>query len=94
MSERPQGANGLSIAGFILSLVLFLVPLGSIWLTVVLVIVAFAMCIIGRSQCVQEGRSTGLATAGIVLVSLDVVLGIVLYAILGSTVSALFSMLN
>ena len=71
--EYQKGANGLSIAGFVVSLVsLFILALYGITGTIGLVLSA-----VGRSQAVNEGRKTGLATAGIVLGIISIMGGIV-----------------
>lgn len=55
-------SNGLSIAGFVTSLVgLFL----SFW--GIVNIVGLILSAVGRSKASQEGDATGMATAGIVL---------------------------
>lgn len=65
-------ANGLSIAGFVISLVsCFLVALYGIAGLVGLILSA-----VGRSQAVREGGKTGLATAGIVLGIISVACGL------------------
>lgn len=71
--ESQKGANGLSIAGFVVSLVsLFILALYGITGTIGLILSA-----VGRSQAVSEGRKTGLATAGIVLGIISIIGGIV-----------------
>lgn len=70
--ESQKGANGLSIAGFVVSLVsLFILGLYGITGTIGLV-----LSVVGRSQAVSEGRKTGLATAGIVLGIISIMGGI------------------
>lgn len=54
--------NGLSIAGFVVSCCSMLIGLYGITGLVGLILSA-----VGRSQAVQNGNKTGLATAGIVL---------------------------
>lgn len=71
--EPQKGANGLSIAGFVVSLVsLFMLSLYGISGTIGLILSA-----VGRSQAVREGRKTGLATAGIILGIIGIMGGIV-----------------
>lgn len=73
LSEPQKGANGLSIAGFVVSLVsLFILAMYGITGTVGLILSA-----VGRSQAVSEERKTGLATAGIVLGIISIMGGIV-----------------
>ena len=64
-------ANGLSIAGFVVSLVACFVSLYGISGLVGLILSA-----VGRSQAVREGGKTGLATAGIVLGIISIVCGL------------------
>ena len=64
MSEnnKSNASNGLSIAGFIVSIAsLFLGLFG------ITGVVGVTLSAVGRSQAVKEGGKTGLATAGIVL---------------------------
>lgn len=58
-----EKSNGLSIAGFIVSLVTCFI-FGFYGLTG---IVGITLSAIGRKQAVENGQKTGLATAGIVL---------------------------
>ena len=72
LSHMEGKANGLSIAGFVVSLVsLFLVALYGIAGLVGLILSA-----VGRSQAVHEGGKTGLATAGIVMGIISIVCGL------------------
>ena len=72
LSHMEGKANGLSIAGFVVSLVsLFLVALYGIAGLVGLILSA-----VGRSQAVREGGKTGPATAGIVLGIIRIVCGL------------------
>ena len=64
MSENrnTNSSNGLSIAGFIVSIAsLFLGLFGITGL------VGVVLSAVGRSQAVKEGGKTGLATAGIII---------------------------
>lgn len=64
MSEnnKSNSSNGLSIAGFIVSIAsLFLGLFG------ITGVVGVTLSAVGRSQAVKEGGKTGLATAGIIL---------------------------
>ncbi len=64
MSENNKSgsSNGLSIAGFIVSIAsLFLGFFG------ITGVVGITLSAVGRSQAVREGGKTGLATAGIIL---------------------------
>lgn len=64
MSENNKSgtSNGLSIAGFIVSIAsLFLGLFG------ITGVVGVTLSAVGRSQAVKEGGKTGLATAGIIL---------------------------
>ena len=64
-------ANGLSIAGFVISLVGAFVALYGIT-----GLVGLTLSAVGRSQAVREGGKTGLATAGIVLGIISVACGL------------------
>ncbi len=64
MSEtnKSGSSNGLSIAGFIVSIAsLFLGLFG------ITGVIGVALSAVGRSQAVREGGKTGLATAGIIM---------------------------
>jgi len=67
-----NSSNGLSIAGFVVSLVSLFV-LGFYGLTGA---VGLILSAVGRSQAVNNGQKTGLATAGIVLGVISVICGI------------------
>ena len=55
-------SNGLSVAGFVVSLIgMFLSFFG------IVPIVGLVLAAVGRSKAVNDGDKTGLATAGIVL---------------------------
>lgn len=56
------GSNGLSIAGFIVSI-------GSLFLGLfgITGLIGIVLSAVGRSQATREGGKTGLATAGIIL---------------------------
>lgn len=60
--KNVNTSNGLSIAGFIVSL-------GSLFLGLwgITGLVGVTLSAVGRSQAVQNGSKTGLATAGIVI---------------------------
>ena len=61
-NNNSNTTNGLSIAGFIVSIAsLFLGLFG------ITGIVGITLSAVGRSQAVKEGGKTGLATAGIIL---------------------------
>lgn len=61
-------SNGLSVAGFVTSLVgVFL----SFW--GIVPVVGLILAAVGRSKAVQDGDKTGLATAGIVLGAIGIV---------------------
>ena len=61
-------SNGLSVAGFVTSLVgMFLSFVG------IVPVVGLILSAVGRSKAVQEGDKTGLATAGIVLGAIGIV---------------------
>lgn len=64
-------SNGLSIAGFVVSLVGAFVALYGIT-----GLVGLTLSAVGRSQAVREGGKTGLATAGIVLGIISIVSGL------------------
>lgn len=62
MPKKSETTNGLSITGFIISLIsTFWSPYGIVGL------VGWILSAVGRSQAINEGGKTGLATAGIVL---------------------------
>lgn len=57
-----ESSNGLSIAGFIVSIgSLFVGLMGIVGL------IGIALSAVGRSQAVRNGQKSGLATAGIIL---------------------------
>lgn len=65
-------SNGLSIAGFVVSLVsLFVLGMYGITGTIGLI-----LSCVGRSKAVSDGDKTGLATAGIVLGIISAVCGV------------------
>ena len=57
-----ESSNGLSIAGFIVSL-------GSLFLGLfgITGLIGIVLSAVGRSQAVRDGGKTGLATAGIIM---------------------------
>lgn len=74
--------NGLALAGFIVSLVgLVLFFFG--WIGALIGLVGLILSIIGRRQIAARGeRGRGLATAGIIIGAVAVVLGIVYTVVL------------
>lgn len=64
--------NGLSIAGFVVSCCSMLIGLYGITGLVGVILSA-----VGRSQAVQNGDKTGLATAGIIVGIIGIINGIV-----------------
>ena len=69
MEERT---NGMSIAGFVISLAAI-----AISLFCVTSIVGIALSAIGRSQAVAENSKTGLGTAGIVIGVITLIFNII-----------------
>lgn len=67
--------NGLSIAGFVLSLVGFSIP-------------ALILSIIGLKKAKTDGDKTGLAVAGIVLSCIGLVGTVISYAVYGPALGA------
>lgn len=64
--------NGLSVAGFVVSCSSILLALFGIT-----GVVGLALSAVGRSQAVQNGDKTGLATAGIIVGIIGIINGIV-----------------
>lgn len=65
-------ANGLSIAGFVVSLVGMFIAFWGI-----VPLVGLILSAVGRKKAVQEGGATGMATAGIVLGVIGVVWAVI-----------------
>lgn len=71
-------SNGLSVAGFVTSLVgMFLSFVG------IVPVVGLILSAVGRSKAVQDGDKTGLATAGIVLGVIGIVWALISLFALG-----------
>lgn len=82
--------NGLSIAGFVVSLVsIFVMNFFGITGLVGLVLSA-----VGRSKAVADGDKTGMATAGIVLGIVSIVVGVASIVAAGAAVGQAMSLLE
>lgn len=83
-NEGDLPGKGLGIAGFILSIVSFVVCcFGSSvgWVCFITVIVGLVLSIISRSKAKKAGRKNGLATAGMIISIIFIVLWVIVFAL-------------
>ena len=78
--QAPQG-KGLSIAGFVISLVSIISCCWEIeWLVFPLLIVGLVLSAIGMTQSRKSGKTNGLAIAGLVISIIHAVFWVVIFA--------------